>query len=193
MHKAVKHLKGWFRSLRDKNTRLIKHKSGDGAPRRTERDEWLLSNFRFLQEVVRHRPDPAKPILPSRASAAATVQEEDLPVPGPSITESTIIPSRPATPATAASSSRSSKRPRRFGQEEDTTTQDDVMRALQEKVKESEAILQSLVQPPAVTYNSTFVNYVTDSVITMSLLYGPHHVLFTEAVGRCKLHFIRSV
>ncbi|XP_021339943.1 uncharacterized protein LOC110441170 [Mizuhopecten yessoensis] len=82
MHKTVKHLKGWFRSLRDKNTRLIKHKSGEDAPRRTEREEWVLSNLRFLQEVVRHRPEPAKPIIPSTASSAATVQGEDLPVDG---------------------------------------------------------------------------------------------------------------
>ena len=56
------------------------------------------------------------------------------------------------------------------GQNEDTITENDVLGTLQEKVKESEAILKGLVQPPAVTPESTFANYVRDSLLTMSSL-----------------------
>ena len=53
---------------------------------------------------------------------------------------------------------------------EDTITENDVSGTLQEKVKEPEAILKGLVQPPAVTPESTFANYVRGSLLTMSSL-----------------------
>ncbi|KAJ8303407.1 hypothetical protein KUTeg_019803 [Tegillarca granosa] len=49
------------------------------------------------------------------------------------------------------------KRPTRSGQDEGTTRHNDVMASLQKKMKESEAILKGLVQPPAVTPESTLL------------------------------------
>jgi hypothetical protein len=62
MGKTPEHLQGWFRSLRDTNTRLDKKKSGDGTPELTERDTWIIQNFKFLKQTVRHRPEPAKSV-----------------------------------------------------------------------------------------------------------------------------------
>ena len=62
MSKTAEHLKGWFRSLRDTNTRLDKKKSGDGTPELTERDEWIIQNFKFLKQTVRHRPEPVRSV-----------------------------------------------------------------------------------------------------------------------------------
>ena len=62
MGKTPDHLQGWFKSLRDTNTRLDKKKTGDGAPDLTERDAWILANFVFLKQVVRYRPEPVKSV-----------------------------------------------------------------------------------------------------------------------------------
>jgi hypothetical protein len=44
------------------------------------------------------------------------------------------------------------------------------MTTLQEKVKKSGAILRGLLQLPAIIPESTFANYVRDSLLTMSRL-----------------------
>jgi len=55
MGKTAEHLQGWYRSLRDTNTRLHKKNGSSGASKLTEREEWVKSNLGFLNNVVRHR------------------------------------------------------------------------------------------------------------------------------------------
>ena len=62
MGKSVEHLQGWFKSLRDTNTRLDRKKSGDGASELTQRERWVKANFNFLKSVVRHHAEPVKSI-----------------------------------------------------------------------------------------------------------------------------------
>jgi len=60
--KSVAHLQGWFKSLRDTNTRLHKKKSGDATNELTERELWVKTSFEFLKSVVRHRAEPIKSV-----------------------------------------------------------------------------------------------------------------------------------
>jgi len=60
--KSVAHLQGWFKSLRDTNTRLHKKKSGDAPNELTERELWVKTSFEFLKSVVRHRAEPIKSV-----------------------------------------------------------------------------------------------------------------------------------
>ena len=62
MAKTVDHLQGWYRSIRDMNTKLHKRKSGDEAPIFTERENWIYSSFDFLRTVIRHRTDPVRSV-----------------------------------------------------------------------------------------------------------------------------------
>ena len=60
--RSVAHLQGWFKSLRDTNTRLHKKKSGDPPSELTERELWVKTSFDFLKSVVRHRAGPIKSV-----------------------------------------------------------------------------------------------------------------------------------
>ena len=60
--KSVAHLQGWFKSLRDTNTRLHKNRSGDPPNELTERELWVKTSFDFLKSVVRHRAGPMKSV-----------------------------------------------------------------------------------------------------------------------------------
>ena len=60
--KSVAHLQGWFKSLRDTNTRLHKKRSGDPPNELTERELWVKTSFDFLKSVVRHRAGPMKSV-----------------------------------------------------------------------------------------------------------------------------------
>jgi hypothetical protein len=157
MHMTVKHLKGWFWSLQDKNTRflLFKHKSRDDAPRKTETDRCVLSNFRFLQEVVRHRKRPARSILPSSASAAVTLRRSyrymDF------VSESLLS----YLPDLTQQQFQDTKKIWTGGGEHHPGRGDGY------QAKESEATLKSLVQSPAVTNQSTATNYMRESLLTM--------------------------
>ena len=59
---TAQRLQGWFRSIREVHTCLIKKKSEDGAPELTEREEWIKSNFGFLKQVIRHRKEPVESV-----------------------------------------------------------------------------------------------------------------------------------
>ena len=153
MGQTVEHLQGWFKSMRDIHTRLLKKKSGDGAPELTEREHWLLRNFVFLKAVVRHRPQPVSSVRATiaghngdleaaEAACAETMDDDD------------IVP--PTVPST---SQRKSKR---------ATEEDDMLQTLQKRVHESGDLLKALNQPRAITSTTAFANYVRDSLVTMS-------------------------
>ena len=52
MGKDVEMLMVWYNSLRTRYGRLLKTKSGQGVAERTERDEWIMQNFNFLQNHI---------------------------------------------------------------------------------------------------------------------------------------------
>jgi len=64
--RSVAHLQGWFKSLRDTNTRLHKKRSGDPPNELTERELWVKTSFDFLKSVVRHRAGPIKSVSINR-------------------------------------------------------------------------------------------------------------------------------
>ncbi|XP_028415613.1 sushi domain-containing protein 2-like [Dendronephthya gigantea] len=150
MNKTVDILKGWFRSLRDTNTRLDKKKSGDSAPNLTKSEQWILSKFAFLKTVTRHRPEPMQSLyrgdLNAAESACAGMQDV--------LDEVTPIPSSTA--------GRSHKRPQ--------DTESDVLETLQKKVAESGTILNDIykAKQQPITARSVFANYVKESLLTMS-------------------------
>ncbi|XP_028412856.1 uncharacterized protein LOC114537469 [Dendronephthya gigantea] len=156
MNKTVDILKGWFRSLRDTNTRLDKKKSGDSAPNLTKREQWILSKFAFLKTVTRHRPEPMQSVketiqlhrgdLNAAESACADMQDV--------LDEVTPIPSSTA--------GRSHKRPQ--------DTESDVLETLQKRVAESGTILKDIykAKQQPITARSVFANYVKESLLTMS-------------------------
>lgn len=45
-------IKSWLDSMRTRYGRITERKSGQGTPRYTERDRWILSNFGFLKDHI---------------------------------------------------------------------------------------------------------------------------------------------
>lgn len=45
-------LQMWYRSMRIRYGKLLKEKSGDGAPEYTEWDEWIMRKFAFLKSHI---------------------------------------------------------------------------------------------------------------------------------------------
>lgn len=156
MEKTADTLKGWFRSLRDTHTRLDKKKSGDGAPYLTEREEWIISKFVFLNTVIRHRPEPLQ-------SVKATIQQHrgDLDAAETACADLEIgLDELTPTPSSTPSSSR--KRP----QDLDIA----LLESLQKRVAEAGTIIEDLskAQQQPITTRTAFANYVKDSLLTMS-------------------------
>lgn len=59
MYVAGEKLKGWFKDLRDNNTRLRKPGKSGAAPKLyTDREKWILNKFQFLAPTMRlsHAP-----------------------------------------------------------------------------------------------------------------------------------------
>ncbi|KAG0729851.1 hypothetical protein GWK47_029491 [Chionoecetes opilio] len=168
MGKDVKHLQGWYTSLRDSHTRMHKKKSSDGAREWTERDQWIKENFGFLLTVVTHRPEPCKSIkatiaehpgdLAAAEDACADQQLGQSPDPTPE-----------PTPSTSAATSSSLPKGKGRGNRAKTDDDDALLSALQKRIDESGAALQNLQarQQQPVTERSTFTNYVHDSLLSM--------------------------
>ncbi|XP_029308296.1 uncharacterized protein LOC115021781 [Cottoperca gobio] len=168
MEKPDFHLQGWFKSLRDTNTRLHKNKSGDGASELTEREQWIKDKFVFLKSVVRHRPEPYKSI-----KAASDEHPGDLDAAEAACADLQLL-SPDAMPSASTSTSTSTSVPHK-GMGKRAKAQDDdeaLLSSLQQCVDESGAALKDLQarrehQQP-VTQRSVFANYVRDSLVTMS-------------------------
>ena len=68
---SEEHLKGWWSHMRDTYTRLHSHKGGRSSKKSripavfTDRQVWIDTNLHFLQDVVRHRGDPGRPVSTS--------------------------------------------------------------------------------------------------------------------------------
>ena len=55
-------LVGWYRDMRDFNTRLHKKNSGDGQRVFTDREMWVMRHFEFLDERISHRARPVRSV-----------------------------------------------------------------------------------------------------------------------------------
>ncbi|XP_034049054.1 uncharacterized protein LOC117530236 [Thalassophryne amazonica] len=68
MNKSAKHLIGWFKSVCDTNTKLIKKdkgKSGDGHDddnNWSDRQRFIMASMKFIGRVVHHRPKPVRSV-----------------------------------------------------------------------------------------------------------------------------------
>ncbi|KAJ3597124.1 hypothetical protein NHX12_003524 [Muraenolepis orangiensis] len=147
MGKTGKHLRGWFKSLRDTHTRLDKKKGGYVAPELTEREQWVMTNVGFLKTVVRHN---AKPVNTTIAAHSGDLEA--------ACTD--IVVDDDGTPSTASSSSSQGKGQR--GRDDDQ-----LLRSLQKRVQESGDLLRGLAQPQPITATAAFANYVRDSLVSM--------------------------
>ncbi|KAG0722848.1 hypothetical protein GWK47_043779 [Chionoecetes opilio] len=71
----------WFTSFRSRFGRLTNLKSGDGAKRLTERENWIMNMFQFLKpHIVRQKKPRTLGMLQSAAQAA---EPASVPVPDP--------------------------------------------------------------------------------------------------------------
>jgi len=53
---TLKELKKWYLSLRTRFGKLSKTKSGQGAPKVTQREQWILDQFAFLRSHIYRQP-----------------------------------------------------------------------------------------------------------------------------------------
>ncbi|XP_054629864.1 uncharacterized protein LOC129179970 isoform X2 [Dunckerocampus dactyliophorus] len=154
MEKTVKHLQGWFKSLRDTHTRLDKKKSGGGAPELTEREQWVKANFCFLKPVVRHRPEPVNSVKATIAAHSGDLEAAEAAC-------ADIVVDDDSTPSPVPSASSQGKGKR--GQDDDP-----LLQSPQKRLHESGEILKGLTQPQPITATAAFANYVRDSLVSMS-------------------------
>ncbi|KAG0715459.1 hypothetical protein GWK47_011880 [Chionoecetes opilio] len=71
----------WFTSLRSRFGRLTNLKSGDGAKRLTERENWIMNMFQFLKPHIVRQKKPRTLGIPQSAAQAA--EPASVPVPDP--------------------------------------------------------------------------------------------------------------
>ncbi|XP_034049082.1 uncharacterized protein LOC117530300 [Thalassophryne amazonica] len=166
MNKSAEHLIGWFKSVRDTNTRLVKKgkgKSGDGDNDDeiwTDRQRFIMASMKFMDKVVRHRPKAVRSVeavirehagnLNAAEAAAAAQEAVDVDSEG-------------------RRRSSTSARPRRRSIKKGKM--DRMLQLMQERAEESRARMEELrkckEQHPSTARNA-FAAYVRDSLNTMS-------------------------
>lgn len=153
MGKTVEHLQGWFKSVRDHNTRLHKTHSGDGAPDPTQREKWIMDNFQFLKRVVRHRPEPLRSLKHAIAGHSRDLEAAEGEAAAIAIDDDSPQPSTKKSKSKSAAS-------------EDS----ELIDRLHFNVEQSRDVIQRLSQKPAskLTASESFGNYVKESLVLMS-------------------------
>ncbi|XP_034050575.1 uncharacterized protein LOC117531563 [Thalassophryne amazonica] len=169
INKSAEHLIGWFKSVRDTNTRLIKKgkgKSGDGDDDDeiwTDRKRFIMASMKFMDKVVYHRPKAVRSVeavvlehsgnldaAAEAAEAAAAQEAADVDSEGE---------------PRASTSARPRRRSIREGE------MDRMLQLMQERVEENQACMEELQkckeQQPS-TARITFADYIRDSLNTMS-------------------------
>ena len=56
INKTYEELYVWYESLRTRYGRLVKTKSGQGAPKLTDREQWIVKSFDFLKGHIHPQP-----------------------------------------------------------------------------------------------------------------------------------------
>ncbi|XP_034048409.1 uncharacterized protein LOC117529669 [Thalassophryne amazonica] len=135
------------------HTRLNKKKGRDGAPKLTEREQWVKASFAFLKTVVHHRAEPVycvKETITAHTGDLEAAKAACADIVGAS--DSTLFPIPCST------------LPRdKRGQEDDQ-----LLHSMQKRVYESGEVLKGFVQPQPITATALFANYVRDSLVSMS-------------------------
>ncbi|XP_034049084.1 uncharacterized protein LOC117530301 [Thalassophryne amazonica] len=165
MNKSAKHLIGWFKSVRDTNTKLMKKgkgKSGDGDDdddNWSDRQRFIMASMKFMARVVRHRPKPVR-------SVEAVILEHS-----GNLDAAEAVAAQEAADVDSESEPRASTSagPRRGSIREGEM--DRMLLLMQERAEESQALMEELQkckeQQPSTAKNA-FAAYVQDSLSTMS-------------------------
>ncbi|XP_051807878.1 FK506-binding protein 5-like [Acanthochromis polyacanthus] len=156
MDRSSETLQGWFRSLRDTNTRLDKKKSGDPGVIFTQREDWIYTKFAFLKGVTRHRPEPIQ-------SLKQTIQQHrgDLEAAETACAELQVGQDEAAAGTQSLTSSTGRKRQK--------DVESEILQSLEKRMAESGSILKDFTkaQQQPMTARAAFANYVRDSLMTM--------------------------
>ncbi|XP_033725143.1 uncharacterized protein LOC117315106 [Pecten maximus] len=155
----VQFLKTWYTDLRDFNTKLLRVQSGDGARTFTDREQWVMGQFQFLKERIRHRRHPLHSVQ-SSAAAKDAIESGNLEEAERLATERRRSLKDIDQDSTSSNSSRSSKRQRGSQEEAD----DQYLEVLRKELVESQTRLTALQQREPDDERTAYMKYVSKVV-----------------------------